>query len=339
MNGAGKTNLLDALYYLCMGKSYFGLADSHIVKHGEAFFRLEGHFDTGDKIEKIVAKVIPKKKKEIERDSVAYRKLSEHIGRLPVVIIAPDDTLLIREGSLERRRFLDNTLSQLNPHYLEALLAYHKILRQKTSALKKMAETKNWNASLIEIYNDQLVAPGKLIHQLRDAFITQFLAYFQETYNAIAENKEAVRITYSSQLNENDFSTMLQDNLEKERILERCCVGIQKDDLRFLLNDVPAKKFASQGQLKSFILALKLAQYKIIQAHKNRSPLLLLDDIFDKLDHARVESLLKLLVEKSYGQIFITDTDQNRMEAIIAKMQAAYAMYVVDGGVAELAVN
>ena len=332
-NGMGKTNLLDAVYYLCMGKSYFVNNDSHISLHGSDFFRLEGHFRRETKTEKIVAKVLPRKKKELERNGVAYARLSEHVGLLPVVIIIPDDTLLATEGSEERRRFLDNTISQLDAVYLRHLIQYQKVLRQRNAALKTMAESGRFQGTLLEVYDQQLLEPSRYIHEKRAAFVTDFSPLLAQTYQLISDKAETVSCRYRSPLEkEPDLLELLREAREKDRILQRTTTGLHRDDLLFYLDGYPLKRFASQGQLKSYILALKLAQYGGIKQHTKQPPLLLLDDIFDKLDHHRVHQLISLLQEGEYGQIFITDTDEKRVSQILESGDSIYSEFLISQG-------
>lgn len=333
LNGMGKTNLLDAVYYLCMGKSHFNLVDSNVIRHGADFFRLEGLFRHDHSREKIVAKVQPRRRKELERNDVPYRKLSDHVGLIPVVFIAPDDTYLVMEGSEARRRFLDNTLSQLDQAYLTALIQYNKILRQRNATLKQMAEAQRFQPTLIEVYNEQMLAPAALIHQRRRDFVDRFRPWLQETATVLSGRREEVDCHYDSRLNDAPFEQLLADALEKDRILERSTVGIHRDDLTFELNGHPLKRFGSQGQLKSFILALKLAQYELLRQEKGTPPLLLLDDLFDKLDDTRVEQLLELLLHQEFGQIFITDTHESRLVEIIPNFRKKdFRQFTIDSG-------
>lgn len=331
-NGMGKTNLLDAVYYLCMGKSHFNLPDSLIARHDEAFFRLEGHFLRENRPERIVAKVMPRKKKELERNNTAYLRLSEHVGLLPVVMIAPDDTYLATEGSEARRRFLDNTLSQLDNHYLQQLITYNKVLQQRNALLKQFADSGRYNIALIEAYDQQLLGPGRAIHEARRQFMSRFQEILREKYRVISGEAESIDCTYDSKLNDHSFESLLEGAREKDRILQRTTVGIHKDDLDFTIAGYALKRFASQGQLKSFVLALKLAQYRLLQSEKKMAPILLLDDIFDKLDNERVRHLLGLLLEGDFGQVFITDTDENRLGAIVEHFGQEYLNYRVDSG-------
>lgn len=331
-NGMGKTNLLDAIYYLCMTKSHFGLNDRNILKKKEAFFRLEGWFTRNGKNEKIVAKVIPGKKKDIERNAVPYNKMSEHIGFLPIVIIAPDDTALAREGSEMRRRFIDNTLSQQDADYLKNLIVYNKVLRQRNATLKQFTETGQFDFSLINTYNQQLIPPGNIIHEKRKRFESVFFPVFEHIYKKISGDKEQVSCSYASPLLEKDFESILNDNIEKDRIMQRTTSGVHKDDLIFKINNLSLKNFASQGQLKSYIFALKLAQYSFLRTQKKVDPILLLDDLFDKLDEHRVLQLLHLLLDEEYGQVFISDTDIKRLPEMMERLDVQYNTFVVKDG-------
>jgi DNA replication and repair protein RecF len=334
-NGMGKTNLLDAAYYLCMSKSYFSAPDSLIVRHGADFFRLDGHFQRQGRPERIVAKVQPRRKKEVERNGTAYARLSEHVGLLPVVMIAPDDTALATEGSEARRRFLDNTLSQLDSQYLQQLITYNKLLEQRNALLKQFAERGRFDAALLETYSLQMLGPGSYLHQARQQFMARFLPLLQEQYAIISGEAEPIDCVYDSKLNEAPFEQLLEQCREKDRVLQRTTAGIHRDGLEFSIGGYALKRFASQGQLKSFVLALKLAQYRCLMAEKNIPPLLLLDDIFDKLDLDRARRLLGLLLEGDFGQVFITDTDVGRLSAIVERFAQDYRQYLVENGTAK----
>jgi len=304
LNGMGKTNLLDAVYYLCMCKSHFGVRDSNIKKHETTFFRLEGQFKKGKKSFKTVAKVIPKEKKIIELNKIAYDKLAEHIGQFPVVMITPFD----------------------------ALIQYNRLLKQRNATLKKFAETRKIDEGLLTIFDEQMKQPAQLIHQKRKAFSVAFIPVFQAFYKIISNDQETVNYTYRSHLNEHEFLALVKENRPKDLILQRSTVGIHKDDLIFKIEGFPLKKYASQGQTKSFILALKLAQYELLRKEKDIAPLLLLDDIFDKLDKQRVTQLLELLFEKEFGQIFFTDTHENRLSDILTKLDTDFKRFIVNFG-------
>lgn len=335
-NGMGKTNLLDAIYYLCMGKSYFNTPDRLIARHETDFFRLEGHFERAGQPEHIVAKVIPRKKKELERNRVPYPRLSEHVGLLPVVMIAPDDTYLVSEGSEARRRFVDNTLSQLGPNYLNQLILYNKVLQQRNALLKQFGENRSYNPAMVEVYNQQLLAPAQTLHEARAQFIERFSPILQEAYRRISGAAEPVNCTYRSKLSDAPLEELLQATAEKDRVLQRTTAGPHKDDLIFSIGDYPLKRFASQGQLKSFVLAMKLAQYQLLSEEKSTMPILLLDDIFDKLDRQRVSHLLRLLQEQTFGQVFVTDTEADRLAGIIRQTAQAFKVYQIQDGEAHL---
>lgn len=328
----GKTNLLDAIYYLCMCKSAIGMNDAGLVLHGQDFFRLSGIFYKEKKKMEIVAKVIPRKKKEIECNGVAYPKLFDHIGLLPVVMIVPDDTRLASEGSEDRRRFIDNTLSQLDAAYLKALVTYNRLLKQRNASLKQMAAERRYDAALLATYDQQMQAPASLIYQRRHSFQDQLQPLLQEYYDYISGGQETVDCTYRSQLAEQSFSDLMAAAAEKDRILQRTTAGIHRDDLIFKIGDYPLKKYASQGQLKSYVLSLKLAQYEVLRKANKEQPLLLLDDIFDKLDHGRVQKLIKLLLDRNFGQVFITDTAEERLESIITGFALDYRKFVIRAG-------
>ncbi|MCB9290403.1 MAG: DNA replication/repair protein RecF [Lewinellaceae bacterium] len=331
-NGMGKTNLLDAIYYLCMGKSYFNLPDSLVANHDSDFFRLEGHFLREGRKEEVVAKVMPRRKKALERNGVPYNRLSEHVGLFPVVMIAPDDTNLATEGSEIRRRFLDNTLSQLDNQYLQHLIRYNKLLQQRNALLKKFGEEGRYNPTLLETYSRQMAGPATAIYQSRRDFMEPFREVLRRLYQSISGEAEEVDCRYTSKMEQGPLEVLMQEAAEKDRILQRTTAGPHKDDLDFTIRGYPLKRFASQGQLKSFILSLKLAQYRLLAEQKKMPPLLLLDDIFDKLDGERATHLLELLLQEDFGQAFITDTDEQRLEAIIQKFGHRYLKYSIEGG-------
>ncbi len=331
LNGMGKTNLLDAVYYLCMGKSYFQSTDKNVVRKGEQFFRLEGHFEL-DKSEKIVAKVVPGDQKTMERNDSPYPRLSDHVGLLPVVFMAPDDTALALEGSEERRRFMDNTLCQLDHNYLESLVTYNKLLEKRNSLLRQFAIQGGFNQLLVETYNSQMEVPALHIFEKRHWFNQLFQPVFNHFYAAISSEAELVNCIYRSQLSESTFAELLKKSLEKDRQLQRTSIGIHRDDLAFQLKNLPLKRFASQGQLKSFVLSMKLAQYELLRQHKQKLPILLLDDLFDKLDDQRASQLIELLVKGEFGQVFITDTHPQRAEEMARKFSGAYKKMEIENG-------
>ena len=347
LNGMGKTNLLDAIYYLCMCKSYFVSSDVDVIQLSSEhqdndmtesvkradFMRLEGHFQKNHKREKIVAKVQPRKKKMIEKNDVLYAGLSDHIGFLPIVMFAPDDTLLAKEGSEERRRFVDTALSQIDNQYLTNLIFYNKILEQRNALLKKKDENGADTEGVLDVYDQQMNNPAQYIFEKRQAFIDIFAPVFNTIYKKISGEREAVKIIYNSSLIGDSLTNLIKKSREKDRILQRTTVGIHKDDLTFEIDGKPLKRFGSQGQLKSFVISLKLAQYEILRGAKKETPILLLDDIFDKLDDERVHNFLQLIVNQSFGQIFITDTHAGRINDIIQKLQPNFKIFTIEKGV------
>lgn len=312
LNGMGKTNLLDSIYYLCTTRSKFGLNEKSLILEGESFFRLSGLFND----ELITAKFGEEVKKLFEKDKVPYPKLADHIGYFPVVFFAPDDTWILLGGSEERRKFLDQTLSQLDKNYLKNLLLFEKILKQRNSFLKNNAESDHYDFQLLDIYDDQLILPSEYIFQKRKEFVQDFAQEFNDISKKITSSTDSIGLTYLSNLDKGSLLDQLKESRKKDIYLQRTSVGIHKDDLIFTINNFPVKKFASQGQLKSFVVALKLAQYKFMIGRHPRKPILLLDDIFDKLDAQRVKNLIEYLLDSEAGQLFITDTDEDRLKSL-----------------------
>ncbi len=278
---------------------------------------------------KIVAKFQTGHRKEIERNGNAYERLLDYIGQFPVVMIAPDDVSLVQDGSEDRRRFLDSTLSQISPDYLQNLLIYNALLKQRNALLKHFAEQKRFDPILLESLDRQMPAPAKTIFEQRSKFAEAFQPLFLEYYATISNSRESVGVRYESDLGKGDFTALMQQSLEKDRLLQRSTVGPHRDDLALFMDGQAVKKFASQGQLKSFLLALRLAQYEVLRREKNVSPILLLDDIFDKLDTQRVRQLIALLIGRDFGQIFITDTQRERIEEVIASFSGEYKMFEI----------
>lgn len=334
-NGAGKTNLLDAVYYLCFCKSYFSSTDAQNVHHGKDFFRVEGTFDLNGQPENICAKFGAGRKKEFNRNGVAYERLSEHIGLLPLVMIAPDDTALIKDGSEERRKALDTAISQINKPYLDALIAYNKVLQQRNALLKNFAERNYFNLQLLETYNAQLTAPATVIFQTRQQITTQLTPIIEQFYCQLSQHQETVNCLYQSPLHGKNFAQLLTNNLPTDRQLQRTTEGVHKDDLEFTINGYPLKKFGSQGQQKSFLIAFKLAIYQLIAQYSGKLPLLLLDDIFDKLDEQRTAQLVQMVNTPNFGQVFISDTQLNRMKAIFDKFAVPYQIFHINNGAAQ----
>nr|WP_321222772.1 DNA replication and repair protein RecF [uncultured Psychroserpens sp.] len=326
-NGVGKTNALDAIYHLSFGKSYFNPIASQNIKHNEDFFVVDGIFDKNDKTEKVVISLKRGQKKVIKRNGKAYDKFSDHIGFIPLVIISPADRDLIIEGSDTRRKFIDSVISQSNKTYLNNLINYNKVLSQRNALLKYFALNNTFNAQTLEVYNEQLNTYGTDIFKTRDEFLQTFIPIFKSRYKAISNNNEEVNLNYKSDLFTDDLKTLLAKNVNKDKAIQYTSVGIHKDDLNFEIETYPIKKFGSQGQQKSFLIALKLAQFDFIKQQSGVTPLLLLDDIFDKLDENRVAQIISLVDNDDFGQLFISDTHAERTENVVKQIHQSYKIF------------
>ncbi len=311
-NGGGKTNLLDAIHYLCLCKSYFQHTDNVNIRHGCDGFSIEGQL--GDA--KVKCTVASGKRKAFYLNDNKYPKLSEHIGRFPVVVIAPDDMDIINGGSEARRKLMDNTLAQLDRTYLHNLQLYNKVLTQRNGSLRDFAKRNTFDESLLDSWDQQLIPLGKQIHSKRVELMGEFVPIFKKQYENIAGDQEVPNVIYVSELSNTNFEELLKSSREKDKILARTVSGIHRDELKLTLTEHLVKRFGSQGQRKSFLIALKLAKYELIRERKKTSPILLLDDLFDKLDRERVQKLLKLIVEGDFGQVFLTDTHEKRMDEL-----------------------
>lgn len=311
-NGAGKTNLLDAIYYLCFTRSYFSANEGQNILYHANGFRVEGWFHRLAQTEKITV-LVKEGKKEFRLNGAPYTKFSRHIGLFPAVMIAPDDIELILGGSEARRKFMDALLSQLDATYLEQLITYNKVLQQRNRYLKRLGEGVAFNAALMETFDQQLHPAGTYLFEARKKFLTAFTPQVQRIYDYLAGSHEQVTLVYESALHQQSLEALLRSELTIDRTLQRTTQGIHKDDLLFLLDGQELKAFASQGQRKSFLFALKLAQYEVLKLHLQLPPLLLLDDIFEKLDSERIQRLIKLVCSDEYGQVFITDTHKTRL--------------------------
>ncbi|MGB0982322.1 MAG: DNA replication/repair protein RecF [Winogradskyella sp.] len=326
-NGIGKTNVLDAIYHLAFGKSYFNPIATQNINHNAEFFVVEGSFTKNERTEKLIVSLKRGSKKVIKRNAKAYEKFSEHIGFIPLVIISPADRNLIIEGSDTRRKFIDSVISQGDKHYLTQLIAYNKVLAQRNALLKYFALNNTFNAETLRIYNEQLHDFGTSIFEKRDAFLKTFIPIFKTRYQAISQRKEAIDLKYKSDLFTTRLIDLLNTTINKDKALQYTSVGTHKDDLVFLIDDFPIKKFGSQGQQKSFLIALKLAQFDFIKQQSGVSPILLLDDIFDKLDEHRVAQLIGLVDNEQFGQIFISDTHAERTEDIVKQIHQSYKIF------------
>jgi len=335
LNGSGKTNLLDAIYMICMTKSYFNLSDRQLVKNEEKFYRLTSNIHLLDKDISVVAKYQSGQKKIVEKNKVAYEKMADHIGTLPIVMIAPDDIKLILESGETRRKFVDSVLCQDDPMYLHHLINYNQLIKQRNAALKELRKANQPDRTLIDIYDKQLIEPNHYIYDKRAAFLEAFLPVFKGFYMVISDGMEPVNITYKSQIHDQNYLDLLQANFEKDYYLEHTSTGIHRDDLVFKFSEKALKKFASQGQRKSFLICLKLAQYEFLRRRKEIKPILLLDDIFDKLDAERVTRVVSLLQEETFGQVFITDTDGDRIQKIVNQINKPHQEFRVSKGTVE----
>lgn len=316
-NGVGKTNILDSIYYLCLTKSYFSSSDQQNILFGKDFFRLDGQFRKQGETINLVYKLPTNKRKELTINDAPLPKLSDHVGNFPAIIITPDDSQLILGSSEERRKFIDNTISQVNHDYLDQLIQYNKVLAQRNAALKSFAETRQVNRPLIETYDQQLISLGTKIYQARRIVTEKLSDIFQRFYRQISFEREKASFIYSSQLNDKPFDELLKSNFDRDVMLQRTDVGIHKDDLEFYLGTNKLKRFGSQGQQKSFIISIKFAQYEFICSNKQFKPLLLIDDIFDKLDNDRSQKLIELIAGTQFGQVFLTDTDDAHIRQVL----------------------
>lgn len=326
-NGIGKTNVLDAIYHLSFGKSYFNPVSLQNIMHGEDFFVVEGQFEKNSREETVLCSLKKGQKKMMKRNGKAYEKFSDHVGFLPLVIISPADRDLITEGSEERRKFIDSVIAQSDKNYLKNIVNYHKVLAQRNSLLKYFALNNTFDKETLNIYNEQLHNYGTPVFESRKAFLETFVPIFNERYKAISGGKETVNLVYESQLFNGNLKILLEENLGRDKALQFTSTGIHKDDLGFEIDGYPVKKFGSQGQQKSFLVALKLAQFNFIKKQAGETPILLLDDIFDKLDENRVAQIISLVEHENFGQIFLSDTHPERTEAVVKQTHKTYKMF------------
>lgn len=326
-NGKGKTNILDSIYHLANTKSYFNTIATQNINFDSDFYMIEGDFLREQQPHQIVCSLKKGQKKILKRNGKPYEKFSEHIGLIPLVIVSPFDNDLIQEGSETRRRLLDQIISQLDKEYLETLIKYQRVLSQRNTLLKYFANNRSFDAETLDIYDFQLSEFGEVIYKKREDFISIFLPIFKKYYAIICDDKEQVDLMYQSTVAKHQLYQSLKDNIQKDKILQYTSVGIHKDDLVFLLNKYPVKKFGSQGQQKSFLIAIKLAQFEFVKQKHNVKPILLFDDIFDKLDKFRVQKIVELVNKNTFGQIFISDTDKDRTEQIIKQTQLEYQIF------------
>jgi DNA replication and repair protein RecF len=328
-NGSGKTNLLDAIHYLSMTRSYFHAGDTQNIRHGEQMLFIQGDFKFGDIEESVYCGIKQGQKKQFKRNQKEYEKLSDHIGAFPVVMIAPTDQELITEGSEIRRKFIDSIISQYDHDYLNSLIRYNQILQQRNSLLKQSAVKGFIDWASFSVWDEQLILYGEKIHEKRKEFIAGFQPLFNSLFNFISGSTETASIGYESRLNEKSFAEILTSNQTKDLNLQYTSGGIHKDDLLFDLKGFTAKKYASQGQQKSMVIALKLAHYKFLCNMGFSKPIVLLDDIFDKLDEGRIIRLMEWISRDGFGQLFITDSHKNRVARVFEEIQVPIRLFNV----------
>jgi DNA replication and repair protein RecF len=326
-NGIGKTNILDAIYHLANGKSYFNPLAVQNIKHGEDFFVVDGEFEKNGRTEQILCSLKKGQKKILKRNGKVYEKFSDHIGFIPLVIISPADSDLIIEGSETRRKFIDTVISQLDSSYLQQLIKYQKIISQRNALLKFFALNHVFEKDTLSIYNEQLNTLGEFIFEKRKKFLIDFIPIFNNYHREITNSAETVQLVYQSNLFEKDTLTLLEENISKDRALHYTSVGVHKDDLSFEIDNYPIKKFGSQGQQKSFLIALKLAQFDFVKKQSGEKPILLFDDIFDKLDEFRVSKIIEMVNKEEFGQLFISDTHPERTENIVKTTLQSYKIF------------
>lgn len=325
-NGTGKTNVLDALYYLSFTKSYFNRPDSQNVHHAYEGLRIEGLYTINKTIVPITCIIRETLKKEFYFDEIIYNRLSQHLGKIPCVMIAPDDVQIITGSSDERRKLMDSLLCQIFPDYLKYLIQYNKVLQQRNSLLKQAIEIGSIDPLLLETLNAQLVENGMPIYSYRKQLLDDLLPEILVLYNHLAKNNDKIHIAYESKLHSHSFNDLLDESYSKDSVLQRTTVGIHKDDLIITIQGQPFKQEASQGQRKSLLFAIRLAEWECIKKHKGFSPILLMDDIFEKLDEQRMIQLLDWVSHSTDGQVFITDTHKDRMDNLLGKYLVEYQL-------------
>jgi len=331
-NGAGKTNLLDALHYISFTKSGMASTDQENIRHSESFFNISARVDTGESIHDVKCICQEYKKKQFVVDDSEYQKLSNHIGRFPNVLIQPTDTDLIRGSATLRRKFVDILISQFDRSYLDSLIRYNQGLRQRNRVLREANRGHRLDESLLEVYNRILLGEGEKIHKCRLEFIQSFCETFIEEYDLISGNKESVSIEYQSDLDSSNFELEFSSSLTRDIKRERTLMGVHKDDYLFKIEDYPIKKEGSQGQQKSFVIALKLAMFKSLLNNKGFKPLLFMDDIFDKLDDARMRHILEMINRGDFAQVFITDARPERTSGLLSELKLDSRIFNIQNG-------
>ena len=328
-NGVGKTNILDAIYHLSMGKSYFNVKNDQLIKNGNDYMLIDGVFKLNDKNEGIVCSLKVGEKKVLKRNGKAYKKFSNHIGLIPVVIISPYDNDLINAGSSERRKFIDSIISQNDKEYLTNLIAYTRVIQNRNKLLKQYNKSVDFDLDTIRVYDDQIFKLSDPIFKVREKFIQDFTPLVLEKYKQISDDKEKISINYKSDLSNNNINDLIRDSFQKDVILQYTSTGLHKDDFIFNLDDNRIKKFGSQGQQKSFLIALKLAQFDYLKNKTGNSPILIMDDIFDKLDLLRVKRIVEMVNSTNFGQLFLSDTDKERIDKVLSGLNLTSKIFEV----------
>lgn len=332
-NGAGKTNLLDAIHYLSFCKSYFSSSDTQNIRHDQDFFALHGDFIRNQNLTDTISCVQKRNhKKQFKINQKEYQRLADHIGNFPIVMISPYDRDIINNGSEDRRKFFDMAISQFDKAYLDDIINYNKILIQRNALLKTLYNSSNPEVSL-EIWNEQMAVLAYRIYEKRKDFLERFIPVFCQYFEVISGSKEQVSIRYESHLTDGDFLAKLHNNIKKDLILQYSTIGTHKDDMLFLIDGFAVKKYGSQGQQKTFAVALKLAQFEMTKNLKGYKPILLLDDVFDKLDNIRVQQIIKLISEDFFGQVFITDTQKERILNAFSETHDGFQIFDVNDGI------
>jgi len=335
-NGTGKTNLMDAIHYLSLTKSYFNFLDSQNIRYEAQLFMIKGTFEEKGKTSVISCSVQKGKKKKFSRNKKDYKKMSDHVGLFPVVMISPADSALVMEGSEERRKFINSIISQFDRAYLEDLIRYNRALLQRNNLLKSFQIKGHFDPNSLDLWDAQLIPLGERIFQKRKKFIAKLIPGFQKYYDTISSGSEKVSMIYKSQLEQHNFYDLLLSSREKDRVLQYTTIGIHKDDLELLLEGHSIKKAGSQGQQKSYLVALKFSKFDFLKELTGKKAILLLDDIFDKFDALRVQEIIKIIANPEFGQIFITDTHQTRLENILEDMRTDYKVFRINNGISEL---
>ncbi len=332
LNGVGKTNMLDAIYCISMTQSYAKIPDQALVHQGQDFYRVAGRLSRGEREHELVLKYRRRTKKVFEKDGVCYERLAHHIGFLPIVMVTPDDIELVNGGNAVRRTLLDRTISQVDQEYLDHSLKYVRLLKQRNAMLKQFQDGKPYDETLVNTYDQKLVGPARYIYRARGKFASQFASSLRDLYALLSDGAEAIEFHYECQTNPDHYLSAMLERRDKDRILGRTTLGPHADKLTYIIDQKEMKTFGSQGQKKSAIFATKLAQYQFLANSTGMQPLLILDDIFDRLDHMRVRRLLDIVLQSSYGQIFLSDTESDRVKHFFSTPRSSMACIEIKDG-------